>query len=545
MAIRKRLGDLLVEASIISEDQLQMTLQKKAPGQRLGDALVERGYLTDRQLIEVLEFQLGIAHVALNLFPIDTKLIQLVGSDYSRQNYALPIEKDEQTIKVAMADPLDYVVIDDIELMTGFTVQPVISSRKDIIETIEKLTKAAASIALTENLSQEGANEDEAPAIRLVNQILSRGIQIQASDIHIDAHEDKVLVRYRVDGLLATDRVLQMSQYPSLVARIKIMANLNITESRLPQDGRVRLTQGQQTIDMRISILPTVYGEKMVIRLLDLANAVKPIYQLGFNKRYVQTFIELIEKPTGLVLLTGPTGSGKTTTLYSALQHINQESVNIITIEDPVEYQMEGVNQVQVNPHIQLTFASGLRAILRQDPNIVMVGEIRDEETAEITIRAALTGHLVLSTLHTNDAISTIPRLLDMNIEPYLVISALNGAVSQRLVRKICDSCKEEYIPSKIEQQLFDNRFIKVDKLYRGRGCKVCNETGFKGRLSIHEIFVVDNEIRELLYNNRSMTEVKRAAMKNGMIPLIDDGLLKVKAGYTTVEEVLRVAKAE
>ncbi|QUG42243.1 type II/IV secretion system protein [Psychrobacillus sp. INOP01] len=545
MAIRKRLGDLLVEASIISEDQLQMALQKKTPGQRLGDALVERGYLTDRQLIEVLEFQLGIAHVALNLFPIDTKLIQLVGSDYSRQNYALPIEKDEQTIKVAMADPLDYVVIDDIELMTGFTVQPVISSRKDILETIDKLTKEAASIALTENLSQEGANEDEAPAIRLVNQILSRGIQIQASDIHIDAHEDKVLVRYRVDGLLATDRVIQMSQFPSLVARIKIMANLNITESRLPQDGRVRLTQGQQTIDMRISILPTVYGEKMVIRLLDLANAVKPIYQLGFNKRYVQTFIELIEKPTGLVLLTGPTGSGKTTTLYSALQHINQESVNIITIEDPVEYQMEGINQVQVNPHIQLTFASGLRAILRQDPNIVMVGEIRDEETAEITIRAALTGHLVLSTLHTNDAISTIPRLLDMNIEPYLVISALNGAVSQRLVRKICDVCKEEYIPSSIEQELFDKRFIKVEKLFRGRGCKACSETGFKGRLSIHEIFVVDNEIRELLYNNRSMTEVKRTAMKNGMIPLIDDGLLKVKAGYTTVEEVLRVAKVE
>lgn len=545
MSTRKRLGDLLVEATIITPEQLQATLQKKAPGQRLGDALVERGYLTDRQLIEVLEFQLGIAHVALNLFPIDTKLIQLVGAEFSRQNFALPIEKDDSTIKVAMADPLDYVVIDDIELMTGFTVQPVISSRKDMIETIDKLTKEAASIALSENLSQEGANEDEAPAIRLVNQILSRGIQMQASDIHIDAHEDKVLVRYRVDGLLSTDRVLQMNQFPSLVARIKIMANLNITESRLPQDGRVRLTQGQQTIDMRISILPTVYGEKVVIRLLDLANAVKPIYQLGFNKRYVQTFIELIEKPSGIVLLTGPTGSGKTTTLYSALQHLNEESVNIITIEDPVEYQMEGVNQVQVNPQIHLTFASGLRAILRQDPNIVMVGEIRDEETAEIAIRAALTGHLVLSTLHTNDAISTIPRLLDMNIEPYLVISALNGAVSQRLVRKICDSCKEEYTPSAIEQQLFDRRFIKIDKLYKGKGCKTCNDTGFKGRLSIHEIFVVDNEIRELLFNNRSMTEVKRAAMKNGMIPLLDDGLLKVKAGFTTVEEVLRVAKAD
>lgn len=322
------------------------------------------------------------------------------------------------------------------------------------------------------------------------------------------------------------------------------MANLNITESRLPQDGRVRL-QGKKAVDLRVSILPTVYGEKIVIRLLDLSNAVKPLHNLGFNKRYLQSFVQLIEQPSGIVLLTGPTGSGKTTTLYSALNHINRESVNIITIEDPVEYQMEGVNQVQVNPQINLTFANGLRAILRQDPNVIMVGEMRDEETAEIAIRAALTGHFVLSTLHTNDAISSIPRLFDMGVEPYLVISSLRGVVSQRLVRSVCESCKEKYEPTSVERELFAKRFIQLDKLYAGKGCAACNNTGYKGRLALHELFILDDDIKSLLFENRSMKEVKIAAMKKGMIPLIDDGLLKAKAGLTTVKEVLHVAKAD
>ncbi|MFC4409882.1 GspE/PulE family protein [Chungangia koreensis] len=540
MPNRKRLGDLLVGANIITEAQLKETLQKKSQDQRLGDALVERGYLTDRQLIEVLEYQLGIAHVALTMVPIDASLLQVVGDDFARQNYILPIEKNGETIRVAMADPMDYVAIDDIELMTGFKVQPVISSKSDILETIEKISRKSDDVGL----SATTESNEEAPAVRLVNQILQRGVQLKASDVHIDPQETSVVIKYRVDGLLKTDRVIQPSQYPSLIARIKIMANLNITESRLPQDGRVRL-QGKKSVDLRISILPTVFGEKIVIRLLDLSNAVKPLSHLGFNKRYLQSFVQLIEQPSGIVLLTGPTGSGKTTTLYSALNYINKESLNIITIEDPVEYQMEGVNQVQVNPQINLTFASGLRAILRQDPNVIMVGEMRDEETSEIAIRAALTGHFVLSTLHTNDAISSIPRLFDMGVEPYLVISALRGVVSQRLVRSICSSCKSEYEPTNVERELFTKRYIQLDKLYIGKGCEACNYTGYKGRLAVHELFVLDDDIKFMLFENKSMKEVKIAAMKKGMIPLIDDGLLKAKAGLTTVEEVLHVAKAD
>ncbi|MFX3674583.1 MAG: GspE/PulE family protein [Paenisporosarcina sp.] len=540
---RKRLGDLLVDSNMITEEQLIETLQKKPYEQRLGDALVERGFLTNQQLIEVLEYQLGIAHVSLNLFPIDETLIGLLGEEYCKRNYALPIEKIETQLKVAMADPLDFVAIDDIELRTGFTVIPVISSKNDIVESIDKFLKVNKKIHIEMNGRLDDENQDEAPAIRLANQLFFQGLALGASDIHIDPLEDKILVRYRVDGLLKTDRVLQPSQFSSLIARMKIMANLNITESRLPQDGRIRLNHSEKIIDLRVSILPTVNGEKIVIRILDKSKAIKPMNQLDFNKRYLQSFIKMVEQPSGMVLLTGPTGSGKTTTLYSALQHINRDTSNIITIEDPVEYQIEGINQVQVNPQINLSFASGLRAILRQDPNIIMVGEIRDEETAEIAIRAALTGHFVMSTLHSNDAISSVPRLLDMNIEPYLVISALNGVVSQRLVRKICDDCKTEHIPNAVEKAVFAKRYIAIEKVFKGAGCPTCQATGYKGRIALHEMFILDDQIRSLLFNEASMFDIQKEAMKQGMIPLIDDGLLKVKAGITSLEEVLKVAK--
>jgi type IV pilus assembly protein PilB len=540
---RRRLGDLLVDSNIITENQLVETLQKKSVDQRLGDALVERGFLTNQQLIEVLEYQLGIAHVSLNLFPIDESLLGLLGADYCKRNFSLPIEKLDKQIKVAMADPLDFVTIDDIELRTGYTVMPVVSSKYDILDSIEKFTEIDVGIHVETNGRLDDENQEEAPAIRLTNQIFAQGLNLGASDIHIDPLEDNILVRYRVDGMLKTDRVLQSTQFSSLIARLKIMANLNITESRLPQDGRIRIMKNEHLIDLRISILPTVNGEKVVIRILDKSKAIKPMNQLDLNKRYLQTFINMVEQPSGLVLLTGPTGSGKTTTLYSALQHINRDTTNIVTIEDPVEYQIEGINQVQVNPQINLSFASGLRAILRQDPNIIMVGEIRDEETAEIAIRAALTGHFVMSTLHTNDAISSVPRLLDMNIEPYLVISALNGVVSQRLVRKICEHCKVEIQPNAVERAVFDKRFIDIEKIYKGTGCSACINTGYKGRIALHEIFVLNNEIRSLLFNEASMFDIQREAMKQGMIPLIDDGLLKVKSGVTTLEEVLKVAK--
>lgn len=540
---RKRLGDLLVDSGIITNEQLIETLQKKADDQRLGDALVDRGLLTNQQLIEVLEYQLGIAHVALNLFPIDETLISLLGEEYCKTNFALPIEKIGTQLKVAMADPLDFVAIDDIELRTGFTVMSVISSKNNILESIDKFSKVNKELHVETDGRLDDSTQEEAPAIRLTNQLFMQGLALGASDIHIDPLEDKILVRYRVDGLLKTDRVLQLSQFSSLIARLKIMANLNITESRLPQDGRIRLTQSSQVIDLRVSILPTVNGEKVVIRILDKSKAIKPMNQLDFNKRYLNAFIKMVEQPSGMVLLTGPTGSGKTTTLYSALQHINRDTTNIITIEDPVEYQMEGINQVQVNSHINLSFANGLRAILRQDPNIIMVGEIRDEETAEIAVRAALTGHFVMSTLHSNDAISSVPRLLDMDIEPYLVISALNGVVAQRLVRRICESCKVEHVPNAVEKAVFDKRYIEIEKIYNGTGCPNCLDTGYKGRIALHEMFVLDDEIRALLFNDASMNEIKKEAMRQGMIPLIDDGLLKVKAGLTSLEEVLKVAK--
>ncbi|WP_433743443.1 GspE/PulE family protein [Falsibacillus pallidus] len=545
MKERKRLGDLLVETGIIQEGQLQETLSLKKKGQKLGDALVERGYINERQLIEVLEFQLGIPHIVLHRYPVDSSLCKLIGKDFALRNLVIPIAKDGQDLTVAMNDPMDYFTMDDLKISTGFQIKPVIATKDEIVAAIHKYYHMDERYTEEDLASINQLESEEAPAVKLVNQILLAGVQMKASDIHIDPHESKVLIRYRIDGILKTERVISKAIFPSLVARIKILGNMNITESRLPQDGRIKLDIQQASIDLRISILPTVDGEKIVIRILDLDNVVIKISQVGFNKLNLQNFIKLIEKPSGLILLTGPTGSGKTSTLYASLHHLNSEKVNIVTIEDPVEYVLEGINQVQVNPQIGLTFANGLRSILRQDPNILMIGEIRDHETAEIAVRSALTGHLVLSTMHTNSAISTVPRLLDMDIEPYLVVSALSGVVAQRLVRQICQECKEEYTPTEMEKKLFERRGLTIQKLYRGKGCSACQKSGYKGRMAIHELMVLDDEMRQLLYNNKSMQELKMAALKKGMLFLIDDGLLKAKSGLTTINEILRVAMEE
>ncbi|RDI44160.1 GspE/PulE family protein [Falsibacillus pallidus] len=545
MKERKRLGDLLVEAGIISEGQLHETLEMKKKGQKLGDALVERGFLNEGQLIEVLEFQLGIPHIVLHRYPIDTSLCKLISKEFAMRNFVIPIEKKGQELTVAMNDPMDYFAMDDMQISTGFQIKPVIATKDEIISALHKYYHVNEQYTEEELAAYSQAEEDEAPAVKIVNQILSSGVQLKASDIHIDPHETKVLIRYRVDGILKTERVIAKAVYPSLVARIKILGNMNITESRLPQDGRIKMDIHRTNVDLRISILPTVDGEKIVIRILNLDNVVKKISQIGFNKMNIQNYIKLIEKPSGLILMTGPTGSGKTSTLYSSLNHLNSEKVNIVTIEDPVEYILDGINQVQVNPQIGLTFANGLRSILRQDPNIIMIGEIRDHETAEIAVRSALTGHLVLSTMHTNSAISTIPRLLDMDIEPYLVVSALSGVVAQRLVRLICSDCKEEYEPTDMEKKLFERRGLTVQKLYQGKGCNSCQKTGFRGRMALHELLVFDDDMRSLLYNNKSMQEIKMNALKKGMLFLIDDGLLKAKLGFTTINEILRVAMEE
>lgn len=546
---RKRLGDLLIEAGLITKEQLEETLKEKAPGQKLGDALLQRGYITEQQLIEVLEFQLGIPHVSLYRYPIDPKLTNLVSKEFAKRNMLIPLKREGDRLFVAMADPMDFFAIDDLRLSTGFHIEVAIASKDDILRAINKYYDMDDSVEEFLNIiptqeprEQENIVEDDSPIVRLVNQILQMAVEQRASDIHIDPQETKIVVRYRVDGILRTERALPKHMQGMLTARIKILANMDITEHRVPQDGRIKMNIDFHPVDLRVSTLPTIYGEKIVMRVLDLGAALNDLNKLGFNKVNLQRFIQLIEQPTGIVLITGPTGSGKSSTLYAALNRLNGEHVNIITIEDPVEYQLEGVNQIQVNPNVGMTFAEGLRSILRQDPNIIMVGEIRDRETAEIAIRASLTGHLVLSTLHTNDALSTVARLIDMGVEPFLVATSLSGVVSQRLVRRVCRDCQEEHEPTKREVDIFARRGLKIEKVMRGRGCPTCNMTGYKGRIALHELMVMSDEMRKVILNGEPLSKLREIAIKNKMIFLIDDGLLKVKQGLTTTEEVLRVS---
>lgn len=546
---RKRLGDLLIEAGLITKEQLEETLKEKAPGQRLGDALLQRGYITEQQLIEVLEFQLGIPHVSLYRYPIDPKLTDLVSKEFAKRNMLIPLKQEGDRLFVAMADPMDFFAIDDLRLSTGFHIEVAIASKDDILRAINKyydiddtVEEFLNIIPTQEPREQENIVEDDSPIVKLVNQILQMAVEQRASDIHIDPQETKVVIRYRIDGILRTERALPKHMQGMLTARIKILANMDITEHRVPQDGRIKMNIDFHPVDLRVSTLPTIYGEKIVMRVLDLGAALNDLNKLGFNKVNLQRFIQLIEQPTGIVLITGPTGSGKSSTLYAALNRLNGEHVNIITIEDPVEYQLEGVNQIQVNPNVGMTFAEGLRSILRQDPNIIMVGEIRDRETAEIAIRASLTGHLVLSTLHTNDALSTVARLIDMGVEPFLVATSLSGVVSQRLVRRVCRDCQEEHEPTKREIDIFARRGLKIEKVMRGRGCPTCNMTGYKGRIALHELMVMSDEMRKVILNGEPLSKLREIAIKNKMIFLIDDGLLKVKQGLTTTEEVLRVS---
>ncbi|WP_026690519.1 GspE/PulE family protein [Alteribacter aurantiacus] len=548
----RRLGDILVEAGLVTKEQVEHVVSTKKRSQKLGDALLEQRLVTEKELIEVLEFQLGIPHVALNRHPVDGQLINLVPKEMAKRHMVLPFQKEGDKLKVAMADPMDFVAIDDLRMHTGFTIEPSIASKKDIQQSIYKyyeLEPSMKEFAVEESEEEPVAREsqsidedDDAPVIRLVNQLFASALQKEASDVHVDPHETKILVRYRIDGILRTEQALPKHFQNALVARVKIMANLNITETRLPQDGRVKVSLDKKKVDLRISTLPTVFGEKIVVRILDMNQAITRIDDLGFNIVNKDHFENLLKKPSGMVLITGPTGSGKTSTLYAGLNALNDDQVNIMTIEDPVEYQMEGINQVQVNTKVGLTFAAGLRSMLRQDPNIVMVGEIRDRETAEIAVRASLTGHLVMSTLHTNSALSTIPRLIDMGVEPFLVTNSLSGIVAQRLVRRVCSECSEAYEPTEQERTWFVKRGIDIDYLYKGKGCSSCNDMGYRGRMAIHEVLVIDDELRKLVLNNQPMTAIKEYVMANDMIFLVEDGLLKAKKGDTTLEEVLRVA---
>ncbi|SFB16322.1 MULTISPECIES: GspE/PulE family protein [unclassified Bacillus (in: firmicutes)] len=549
---RKRLGDLLIEAGLITEEQLQAALKEKTVNQKLGDVLLQRGYITEQQLIEVLEFQLGIPHISLYRYPFDTNLLTLIPKELARRNLIIPLKKEGDRLFVAMANPMDFFIIDDLRLSTGFHIETAIATKDDILRAINKYYNSEDGFEelfgepqVKEVTRDDDVTDQNSPIVRLVNQILSNAAVQKASDIHIDPQETKVVVRYRIDGVLRQERVLPKQMQNVLTARIKIMSNLDITEHRIPQDGRIKINLDFHPVDLRVSTLPTVFGEKIVMRLLDMGTSLNDITKIGFNQLNLQRFMEMIEKPTGIVLITGPTGSGKSSTLYAALNKLNSDEVNIITIEDPVEYQLEGINQIQVNQNVGMTFAAGLRSILRQDPNIIMVGEIRDRETVEVAIRASLTGHLVLSTLHTNDSIGTITRLLDMGVEPFLLASSLSGIVAQRLVRKVCRDCVETIAPSKREMEIFARRGIKIDKVVKGRGCSSCNMTGYKGRVALHEVLCVDDEIRRVIMNGESFHKLREYAMKSKTVFLIDDGLLKIKQGLTTTEEVLRVAILE
>ena len=535
---KKKLGDLLKEAGLVTEVQIQDVLAQKKRDQKLGDALVEQGFITEKQLLDVLEIQLKLDSVSLYQYPIDISLTNLIQKDFARSKLLLPIKKEDSHLIVAMNDPLDFYAIEELEFSTGYVVIPVIATRDDLLQTINRLYDS-------EEVSIEYIEGEDAPAVKVFNQLLETGVSLKASDIHLDQTEHHVLVRYRIDGVLRSERPLPKLLMNSLVARIKIMAGVNVTESRLPQDGRISTNILGKKVNLRVSTLPTVHGEKVVIRILDRSNVFNKVSDIGLEDDTLKDYQALIKQPSGLILLTGPTGSGKTSTLYGSINELNTADSNIITIEDPVEYQLEGINQVQVNSPIGLTFAAGLRSILRQDPNIIMVGEIRDRETAENSVRAALTGHLVFSTLHTNSAIEAVPRLLDMGVESYLIVSSLSGVMAQRLVKKVCKDCATTRPATLVEKEIFERRHQTIEHITYGKGCDACRQTGYRGRMAIHELIVMNEELKQLMMNKATIQELKAHIRQKGTRFLIDDGLIKVKAGKTTLEEVLRVAAAD
>ncbi|OEF98323.1 GspE/PulE family protein [Desulfuribacillus alkaliarsenatis] len=560
---KKRLGDLLVESNLITESQLQEALRvQKEMGVRLGEALIQLGFITQQSINEVLEFQLGIPQIALHKLRLDPKIVKLIDGDLARRHKIIPIEKRDNTLRLAMADPLNLVAFDDVKMATGYEVEPVIATEHELDRVISRyfgltdsvrqafggqlkeMQKQDDSITDTINLDELANATDEAPITKAVNAIIQQSIKEKASDIHIEPAERLLRVRYRIDGILQDMMELPKQTHPSLVSRIKIMADMDISEKRVPQDGRIQIKSGNNNVDLRISTLPTIFGEKVVIRLLDKTNVLFSVYELGMNQQVEERFRETLKQTYGVILITGPTGSGKTTTLYAALNEINDNQKNIVTVEDPVEYVLDRINQIQVNTKVGMTFANGLRSILRQDPDIIMVGEIRDRETAEIAVRSATTGHLVLSTLHTNDAASTLTRLLDLEVEPFLVASALVGVLGQRLVRTICSDCKKS---SQLPEGDPWRIFIGVDEkepvtVYHGAGCSFCNNTGYKGRTAIHEFMPLTKEIRKLVATKASADVIKELAVEQGMITLKKDGIQKALAGITTLNEVVRVS---
>ncbi|PWI59010.1 GspE/PulE family protein [Sulfoacidibacillus thermotolerans] len=548
---RKRLGDLLYESGLISKEQLEEALRRqKGTKDRLGDVLIQCGFITEKQLIEVLEFQLGIPHVTLAREKLDPAILALVPDALALKYVVLPLRKERNKLLVAMADPLDYYAIDDLRMSTGFQIEAAIAAKDELRLYVERVygmkgsleqAQQSAQVDIAATADAELLDEDS-PVVRLVNQLLSQAVNRRASDIHLDPMKDGLFVRMRIDGMMRQEQILPKQMQQLVTSRVKVMANMNIAEHRLPQDGRFRIQLSGRDVDVRVSILPTLHGEKIVMRVLDLTSGLQRVQDLGFSPAHFAAYQRMLSAANGLVLITGPTGSGKTSTLYAGLVERSTPEVNVITIEDPVEYQLTGVNQVAVNVTTGLTFARGLRAILRQDPDVVMVGEIRDTETAEIAVRAALTGHLVLSTLHTNDALSTVARLVDMGIDPFLVASSLTGVIAQRLVRRVCEECKGLREPSAFERELLARYEMNAESFVYGKGCSACGKTGYKGRLAIHEVLEVDEMLRGMIARGAHSEEIQMHAKELGFHTLLEDGLEKAAQGLTTIAEVVRVA---
>jgi type IV pilus assembly protein PilB len=595
--LTERLGELLIKRNFITPEQLKKALEEqKVKGGRLESNLVRLGYIKEDELLSFLSAQYRVPSVKISKMEINPNVIKLVPSSVSKKYFILPINRVGPKLTLAMADPSNIVVIDEIKFMTGFNVEPVVASETEIIDAIKKYYGGGGNVAGMGSVSfqasdfelddeninasvdgimldedkmidvedfnklvhgavdnvevvegQPNALEDmveiEGPIIKIVNGILIKAIKLGASDIHFEPYERSFRVRYRIDGVLRRDMSLPIQIKNAMTSRLKIMARLDIAEKRLPQDGRIKLRMGKgREMDFRVSVIPILFGEKVVLRLLDKSALQLDMTKLGFEESSLADLKAAVHKPVGMILVTGPTGSGKTTTLYSALSELNKETENILTAEDPIEYNFMGINQVQMHEEIGLTFASSLRSFLRQDPDIIMVGEIRDFETAQIAVQAALTGHLVLSTVHTNDAPGTVTRLIDMGIEPFLISSAVILILAQRLIRKTCMDCRE---PIKVHPQLLIDLGIAPDEVksfsvYKGKGCPICNNTGYKGRIGLYEVMPMKEEVKELILSRASTSEIKKEAMRLGMKTLRQSGIMKIKEGVTTVEEVLR-----
>lgn len=552
---RKRLGDLLLEAGLIAQEQLEkaLTVQKKT-GERLGKALINLGYISESKIIQALELQLGVPQVDLSTILITPEVAAAIPVAVAERYQVIPIKKEGRKLTLAMVDPTNFFAIDDVRMVSGCEVEPVIASEGEIMRAISKLygvhdlvEKAVNKLKPEENTPvSQMQTADDAPIIGIVNSLFSQAVRERASDIHIEPQEKVLRVRFRIDGVLREVASFTRDIQAAVISRIKIMSDMDIAEKRLPQDGRINIIEQGREIDIRVSTLPTILGEKVVMRILDKKAVILDINRLGFASNNLERYRRLYAQSYGMILVTGPTGSGKTTTLYSTLSEVHNDGKNTITVEDPVEYRLNGINQVQVNPKAGLTFASGLRSILRQDPNIVMVGEIRDNETADIAIRAALTGHLVLSTLHTNDAPGAMTRLIDMGVEPFLVASSVLGVIAQRLVRVICPDCKKPYIPAPdATERLFLGLSPEQDiTLYQGTGCVNCSFTGYRGRMGIHEVMPVSARIRDLINRRVSADEIAHTAVNEGMLSMREDGIQKALEGLTTIQEVMRVAYA-